>query len=181
MKTSARTTLPVNPREGQHPLHEIKRNMLSRCSVYHAAIIAPLVICFNCWLLYFEPSFVFVTEKHEMVTQLVMVVMSSLAGIVWVAMAARVGDIYFYECYVEIRRILPFMKRKVIYYDKMHVHITKKEGLVSLNNYRTPPKFLESPYTWLKANFSDVIGFSIVGNTEVLEFVKTKAQSVKHL
>jgi len=107
-----------------------------------------------------------------------------------------VGDIHFYERYVEIRRLLPFMKRQVIYYDMMHVHIMEGTGLVILNHYETLPRFWKSPYTWLKIYYSDSILFYFItpetelpwkasllllaANLEVVEFIKTKAQSVTY-
>jgi len=86
--------------------------------------------------------------------------------------------VYFYERYAQIRRFLPFVKRHVIYYDEMHVHIVKKKGHVRLNHYRTLPKFWESPHTWLKANFLDAINLPLNCDPKILEFVQTKALSV---
>jgi len=42
------------------------------------------------------------------------------------------------------------------------------------------PKFWKSPYTWLKASILDVIYFPLNYDFEILEFVKTKAQSVSY-
>ena len=93
-------------------------------------------------------------------------------------------NIYFYEQYVEARPVLQFVKRRVLYYDKMHVHIMKNRFdthyIVNLSYYETPPKFWKSPYAWLKASPSGAINFKldVDGNTKILEFVKTKAKSV---
>ena len=108
--------------------------------------------------------------------------MISLLGyiIATAILALASGDMYFYEQRVEMRHFLPFMKRRVIYYDKMHVHIMKN-GAIALNHYATWPKFWESPYTQFKATIFDQIGFSsLFCNPEIREFLKTKAQSVSH-
>ena len=194
--TPARTTLPNNTHE--QPIYEIKCRKWFRWSVYFLAATAPLDYCYYWWSVYFNPSPELV-KAGEAGTIVISLVMSSLIVIGCLVLMARFGDIAFYEQRVEIRRLLPFMKRHVIYYDSMHVHITRVYNSVNLSHYETPPKFWESPYTCFKADFSDVIGFHLIrktglnvyhhinanglpiaSNTDILEFLKTKAQSVNY-
>ena len=105
-----------------------------------------------------------------------------------VTTALKYGDIYFYERYVEIRLFFPFIKRRAMYYDDMHVHVmehgkftTMDHPVVTLSHYRTPPKFLKSPYAWFKMNIYDSFYFFFQFWTPALsEFLKTKAQSVSY-
>ena len=193
MKTPARTTLPNNPRERQ--VHILKRSIIYGCILSCLVVYLTFTTCRGWWVFCFNPPLEYVI-KEEMLAELVM---SSIGYILLLASAITVGDIYFYERYVEIRCLLPFMKRKVIYYDMMHVHIMERPGFVALNHYETPPKFWNTPYTWLKTYYSDSIyfyfvrttppetwlppGFSLLlleSNPETLEFAKTKAQSVSY-
>ena len=86
------------------------------------------------------------------------------------------GDIYFYEGYVERRFLLP-VKPYVIDYDKMHVHIYVDH--FKLNSDRTLPKWYDAwskhPYDYIR-----VASSSRYCTPEILEFIKTKAQSVNY-
>ena len=177
MKTTTRTTLPDSTHE--QPVHELKLSKWARYLLYFMIVSLLFFGCFFWWFCYFNLSPELVKAGEPGAIAVIFLVMFSLGGIVYVASMATVGDIYFYERYVEIRRFLPFMKRLVIYYDKMHVHIGHM-GRVNLNHYETQPKFWKSPYTWLKASILDVIYFPLNYDFEILEFVKTKAQSVSY-
>ena len=115
----------------------------------------------------------------EMVIGLVISVILVLAGIMFLAMGVAAGNVYFYDRYVEIRRFLPFMKRHVMYYDKMHAHVSVTDNIL-LNHYETRPKFWKSPSTWLKANIFYIVYIPNFYDSEIQEFVKTKALSVSH-
>jgi len=69
------------------------------------------------------------------------------------------------------------MKPHVIRYDEMHVYIltddTGHSGNVTLSPYRTPPKFSDFM-------FKRITLFRRYYTPEVLEFLKTKAQSVNY-
>jgi len=188
MKTPARTILPDNPHE--RPVHEVKHK---KWSFYFVVTVVIVVFCDYWWFFDFNPPPAH-TTKVEMLDVLIMY---SMACVLYLAIMARAGDIYFYERHVEIRRFLPFIKRYIIYYDKMHVRIIKKkglaryydkinfsfnskDGLVYLKQYEALPKFWKSPYMWLKIATSESISFSSISNPEILEFVKTKAQSVNY-
>jgi len=188
MKTTKQTTLSNNPHE--QPVHVLKRSMFFRCFAYFVATTIPIINCYLWWCLYFNPLPGLNTEPEYKIGMLALLVMASLICILLVAIVAAVGDIYFYERYVEIRRLLPFMKQHVIYYDKMHAHIPELAEFsdmmsFTLNRYETPPKVWKSPYTWLKAYHSESICFghskvTTFYDPEILEFVKTKAQSVNY-
>ena len=189
MKTPARTTLPINPRERQ--VHALKHSIIYGCIFYCVFVLfayKALLQCWHLWIFFYNPP---ATEGMPRAD-----VTSLMMFIIILAPMIKIGDIHFYERYVEIRRLLPFMKRQVIYYDMMYVHIMEGTGLVTLNHYETPPKFWESPYTWLKTYYSDSIhlyfihdpkayppravrlGLLLASNREIMEFVKTKAQSI---
>jgi len=184
MKTSARTTLPINSRERQ--VHALKHSIIYGCIFYCTFVLSVYKTLLECWYLWI----LFLTKG-------IMLGISLMPFILILAPMIPVGDIHFYERYVEIRRLLPFMKRQVIYYDMMHVHIMEGTGLVILNHYETLPRFWKSPYTWLKIYYSDSILFYfihtpkthpprlfhrllLVSNPEIMEFIKTKAQSVTY-
>ena len=173
MKTSSRTTLPLNPHE--QPVHEVKYGMIFRCYIYCAIVCALFFICDLCWECYLKLTSGLITKPAE---EIITMAMISLGCALWVLVMAKDGDMYFYERYVEIRRLLPFMKRHVISYDKMHVHISRRSGFVHLNHYETLPSPWKSPYTWLKVYNYESASFSGISNPEILEFLKTKAQSV---
>ena len=185
MKTPKRTTLPINP--SARAVHALKHSIFHGFAFYAVFCFCVYCVFLNCWYCWNPPA----PEGMPVL------VVSSMASILFLALMIPAGDIYFYERYVEIRRILPFMKRQVIYYDKMHVHITKGLGLVILNHYEIPPKFWDAPYTWVKIYYSDGIYFYFVhtpeanpprlffqllleADPEILEFVKTKARSVSY-
>jgi len=175
IKTTARATLPTTMRTTnthEQPVYELKPREL-RYGAYYLALIFLLL---SCYMWGVEVPKLMKVGGLEMLIKLVMSVIFLPAGILMISI---LGDIYFYDRYVEIRRFFPFMKRYVIYYDEMHVRIMQNGG-VNLSPYRTPPKLLESPYTWFKANTSDFIGLTRYCTPEILEFVKTKAQSVSH-
>jgi len=207
MKITTRTTLPNNPYE--HPVYEVKRSIFFKWSVYFAVATVPAITCYLWWFLYFNLPLQYIIEPGQKIGTLVLLVMVSLICILWIAIVAALGDVYFYEGHVEIRRFLPFMKRQVIYYEKMHVHMptpmhteyyekmdihmplpmyidwTPRPVPVVLNHYETSPKLWKSPYAWLKAYHSESIGFSlaslsITSNPEVMEFLKKKAKSVNY-
>ena len=115
----------------------------------------------------------------EMAIGLVISVISPLAFIMILVGASAAWDAYFYGQYVEIQRLLPFMERHVMYYDKMHAHVSIMDHIL-LNHYETRPKFWKSPYTWLKANLLYVIYIPNFCDPEIQEFAKAKAQSVSH-
>ena len=192
MKTPARTILPDNPHE--RPVHEVKRGIIYRCYIYCLIIFGPFFIYEVLWEHYFKLTSGLIKKP---VLEITVMAILSIGAILWVLEMVRAGDIYFYERYVEIRRFLPFMKRKIIYYDQIHVRIIKKEGLdkywdklrlpisrydgrVYLDQHKTLPKFWKSPYAWLEIATSESIRFSAISNPEILEFVKTKAQSVDY-
>ena len=179
IKTPARTTLPGNEQpiyELKHPSRYQETSRSFKCLFYFLAFI----FLFGSVLIWrVNVSGLIKAGGPEMVIGLVIVVIYPLACIMVLASMIGSGYIYFYERYVEIRRFLPFMKRLVIYYDKMHVHIGNM-GRVTLNHYEAQPKLWKSPYIWFKANFFDVIYFPLNYDFEILEFVKTKAQSVNY-
>ena len=170
MKTTERTTLPINPHE--QPIHKMEGNKLF---IGVLITLMAVVSCFYWYAVWFIPLPDPVT-KEEMFE--VLTISSLIGSLCIAAVIISEVDIYFYEQYVERRPLLPFMKRRVVYYDKMHVHIMKDGGVI-LNHYKTPPKFLESPYTWFKANVFDFISLSSGScPPEIWAFVKIKAQSV---
>ena len=192
MKTPARTTLPDNPHE--RPVNEVKRGIIYRCYTYCLIIFGPFFIYEVLWEHYFKLTSGLIKKP---VLEITVMAILSIGAILWVLRMARSVDIYFYDRYVEIRCFLPFMKRKVIYYDQIHVRIIKKEGLdkywdklrfrnrrqdglVHLDQYKTLPNPLKSPYAWLEIATSESASFSAISNPEILEFVKTKAQSVDY-
>ena len=188
MKTTTRTTLPDNTHE--QPIYEVKHShtlqskLFIKYGFYFLATILLLVNVFM-WKTDAFTKLIGGAGGLGMAIRLVMMALFSLLSIFVLAIMATPGDIYFYERYVEIRRILPFMKRYVIYYDKMHVHIVEGTSFVILNHYETLPKFWKSPYTWLKAIYFANIGlantrFTLFYDPKILEFVKTKAQSVTY-
>ena len=177
MKTTARTILPDNTHE--RPVYELKRKWF-RWNVYFASTTALLINCYYWRSFYFNPSPKLVKAGEPGTTMVIFLVMSSLAIIMAIVIMAALGDIYFYDQYVEIRRFLPFMKRLVIYYDKMHVHI-RQDGPAILNYYETPPKFWKSPYTWLKIYHSESIKLPLNCGPKIFEFLKTKAQSANDI
>ena len=117
MKTPARTTLPDNPYE--QPVYEMKRSIFFGWGIYFAAATVPIINCYLWWLLCFDPLTRFTAQPGA----LAVLVAVSLVCVLWVAIMIAAGDVYFYERYVEIRRFLPFMKQRIIYYDKMYIHI----------------------------------------------------------
>ena len=186
MKTPARTTLPVNPRERQ--VHALKHGIFYRFAFYAffcLFVCGVFSLCWDCWIFYSNPP------APEGTFLLVVGLMTC---ILYLALMIPVGDIYFYERYVEIRYLLPFMKRQVIYYDKMHVHITEGLDIVTLNHSLIFPNCADAPCTWLRTYCSEGIYFYLFNNQpvqrfyhllleadpEILEFVKTKAQSVNY-
>ena len=169
MKTPARTTLPDNPHE--QPVYEIKSKWF-RYSFYFSLIYLLFIHCFFWW-------YIIYSDSRPAEPPYVLIAVTTPAAIVCVAIISTLGDIYFYERYVEIRRFLPFMKRFVIYYDKMHVRV-RKDGIVTLNHYETQPKCWKSPYTWFKASFIDAINIPLFSTPEIREFAKTKVQSVSY-
>ena len=190
MKTPARTTLPINPRERQ--VHTLKHSIIYGCVFYFVFVLfvyKALIQCWDWWLFCFNsPAMVRPLEAHVAYSMILILILAPMIP---------VGDIHFYERYVEIRRFLPFMKRQVIYYDMMYVHIMEGTGLVILNHYETLPRFWKSPYTWLKIYYSDSILFYFIhtpntrpprvfdylllySNSEIMEFLKTKTQSVSY-
>ena len=188
IKTPMRTTLPDNTHE--QPVYEVKHShtlqskLFIKYGFYFLATILLLVNVFM-WKTDAFTKLIGGAGGLGMAIRLVMMALFSLLSIFVLAIMATPGDIYFYERYVEIRRILPFMKRYVIYYDKMHVHIVEGTSFVILNHYETLPKFWKSPYTWLKAIYFANIGlantrFTLFYDPKILEFVKTKAQSVTY-
>ena len=168
MKTPVRMTLPGNTHE--RPVHELKYGIISRCFVYGVIVLPLFVNCYLWWAL---------SRKTGEV--IIMLAMISLGCILWVVVMSALGDIYFYEQYVEIRRLLPFIKGHVIYYDNMHVRINDPGGGVTLQHYQIPTKFWKSPYTWFKANCFEVINIPrLLHVPETEEFVKPKARSVEY-
>ena len=185
-KTPTQTTLPGDTHEHEQPIYELKHpfrykpqlpSRSFKCSFYFIAITFLLLSVFMWGVKVPE---LIKAGGPGIVIELVIVMIGQLVSIMVPAVMIRSGDIYFYERYVEIHCFLPFMKRHVIYYDKMHVHISNMMGRVNLNHYETYPKLWKSPYTWLKASFFDVIYFPLNYDFEIQEFVKTKAQSVSH-
>jgi len=175
MKTTTRTTLPINPHE--QPVREMKLKWY-RYLFYFMTVFVPSAYCFAYYDLFLKIS---PPPSDFTVKQLVICLAISLLGLIIgiATLALALGDIYFYDQHVEMRRFLPFVKRSVIYYDKMHAHIWQN-GSVSLNHYETQPNFLKSPYTWFKANFIDAVNIPGFCKPEIREFAKTKAQSVSH-
>ena len=193
MKIPARTTLPKNPRERQ--VHALKHSIIYGCVFYCVFVLfvyKALLQCWDLWLFYFNPP---VTQEmlRAHVTSPMIFILNLMIFILILAQMILVGDIYFYERHVEIRRLLPFMKRQVIYYDMMHVHIMGT-GLVILNHYEAPTKFWEPAYISLKTYHFDSIHFHFIfnrpprvfrsllllSNYEIMEFIKIKAQSVSY-
>ena len=158
MKTTTQTILPDNNHEHKQPIYEVKRSRGVKIYAYFVAFI--LLFTYFYW---------------------------GGGLILWISGAillASVRDIYFYEGYVETRSLLPsFMNREVISYDKMHVHIYKRHDRIRLNHYETLPKLWESPYAWLKTKFYPSILLACSPRyctPEMLEFIKTKAQSISY-
>ena len=174
MKTTERATLPENVHE--QPAHELKLSKWVRYGLYYVAVSLPIGLGWAYFSMFEgigQPA-----SNQTMEPLIICVAMSLLLYIIGVpAIGLLVGDIYFYDRRVEMRCLFPFAKRKVIYYDKMHVHI-RNMGRVLLNHYETPPRFWKSPYTWLKANFIAAMNIALFANPEIQEFLKTKAQSV---
>jgi len=181
MKTTARTTLPDNPHE--QPIYEWKR---SRVPVYYFAIIL-LFVNGSLWGLIPFPELIKAGAPGMVLLVIpVIFLLLSIICMLMVSVSTR-GDVYFYEQYAESRGLfLPFVKQNIIYYDKMHVHILKEPDWImemkpvsgTLSYYETPPKLWS--YIRLRAYHSENIGFSLALNSEVMEFIKTKAQSVSY-
>ena len=167
MKTTERTTLPDKTHE--QPVYELK---LSRWLVYFGAVLLLLCNGFLWWLVPF-PELI----KERALGTLIILVMLTLACIMSILMTPTYGDLYFYERHVETGSFLPFVKRKTIYYDKMHLYV-RKDGIVILSHFEARPKFC--PYTRLRAYHSESINLPRTYDPEILEFVKTKAQSVNY-
>jgi len=181
MKTTTRTTLPDSTHE--RPIHEVK------WSKWYLYLSSFGFVILSWPIVYFV--FSYPTLEEDLVIRMAIylpVYIMFVAG-----MALQFRDIYFYERHVEMRRFLTFMKRRVIYYDDMHVHImtygefARQGGTVNLSHYETWPCFWESPYAWFKANTYDLICFPRpisfprpYCTPEILEFLKTKAQSVSY-
>jgi len=176
MKTTAQTTLPDNTHG--RPIHEVK------WSKWQYYLLSFFFVLFS-WPIVCVVFFYFMNPTVE-----VRMVNYLLVYIIFISGTAYhlliIGDIYFYERHVEMRRFLT-LKKKVIYYDEIHVHImtsgeyAMEGGTVTLSHYKTLPKFLKSPYTWFKVTTSEFISFPRADCTpEILEFLKTKAQSVNY-
>ena len=170
MKTTERTD---NTRE--LPIHELKRSKWYRYLFYFFAF-CPIV-------------YVFTDFMNPTVEKLGIYLLYLPAHIIMVAVEAfQQGDIYFYERYVEIHYLLPFMKPYVMYYDKMHIHISKDvaygQDHLCISHYRTTPNFFESKFTFeFIIKPPDYISLSspyYCYTPEILEFLKTKAQSVNY-
>ena len=134
MKTPERTILPDNTHE--QLIYELE---LIRWHDYYALAVMLLFLNgLSWWLIPFSQ----LIKERVLVIVIVLVTLTAflLAFIMWVVMMSTLGDIYFYERRGEMHSLLQFMKRKVIYYDKMHVHIGNM-GRVTLNHYETYPKF----------------------------------------
>ena len=154
MKTTEQTILPNNKHEHKQPIYELKLSRWFKIGAYFVAFIMLLMGFFLglVGLMFSSSSIIFLMS---------------------------VGDIYIYEGYVERRCLLPFMNPYIIDYDEMHVHIYVDH--FKLSRDRTPPKRFKFPYEWLKANpyvYIRVASSSRYYTPEILEFLKTKAQSV---
>jgi len=185
MKTTERTTLPDNTHE--RPIHEVKR---SKWYKYWLSFVFVIVL----WPIV-GPVFSYSMNNPikaiyflSYFTHPIIVIYLLLCIIGVATTALHTADVYFYERYVEMRCFFPFIKRRVMYYDDMHVRVmeygdfaTMVHPFVRLSHYRTLPKFLKSPYAWFKMNISGSIYFPLQFWTPVLlEFLKIKAQSVSY-
>ena len=184
MKTPERTTLPDNTHE--QPIYEVKWwNKWYKYWLSFIFVISSLPILAPVFFYFINPTIainLLSCLKHPILAMIYLLL--CIRGVATTVL--EIGDVYFYERHVEIRLFFPFMKRRVIYYDDMHVFvlgygdlITMAECTVYLSHHKMSPKFWKSPYAWFKANYYDYICFPRTDCTpEILEFLKTKAQSV---
>jgi len=183
MKTPERTD-----KTHEQPVYELKP---IRGFVYCAAVLFLFVNGFLWWLIPF--SQLIKESVPEIAIALGVLAIFLLPFIIMcIAAISGCGDVYFYEGYVERQALFPFAKRKVIYYDKMHVHIAKppdwvlaeRAPSVIFNHCEMLPKHWL--HSWLEEYHSEnIIGlpypsFGMFYDPKILEFVKTKAQSVSY-
>jgi hypothetical protein len=94
------------------------------------------------------------------------------------------GNVYFFEKHIELRPYLPFIRKRIVYYDGLHIRIREGRGILLTN--AIIPKWWKSPYTyWKIVSLNGFrIPFSSIGlkNPEVLpqaiSIVREKATSV---
>jgi len=187
MKTPERTD---NTHEQQICLiYELKYGRSKFLAYFITAII--LLSCCYLWGVEF-PKLIKSGVYNDGIVRLLMASTLSLLLIIFVMSIS--GDIYFYDQYVERQSFLPFIKPLVIYYDEMHVYIlnddTAHRGHLTLSPYRTSPEFWKPQYKCIglfphpyrtspKPSYPPYT-CSPYYTPEILEFVKTKAQSFNY-
>jgi len=96
------------------------------------------------------------------------------------------GNVYIYEKFIELRPFLPFIKKRIVYFDELRIRIRKGRGMLLTN--LVIPIWWKSPYLYWKivSLYGFGIPFSTAGlkNPESLslaiELVKARAISISN-
>jgi hypothetical protein len=83
--------------------------------------------------------------------------------------------VYFFARYIELRPFLPFVNKRVIYFDRLHIRIREGREILLANS--EIPKWWESPYNYWK--LVSLYGFCVPFSSISLKNPEALPQAIK--